>query len=152
MNQKEDKYPEILALKAFCKEKTCTTTILNGTYKIHSFLTPVLFAIDGIEVTLHLQDEYEDLSLNNPLLNNVLCLQELELIEDSTDYLNWLQFQSINKSTEKLRSYYQQIVNIIPSIRSKFTNNIITSFIPGLDCELNSNSMYYLRKDSSYSS
>lgn len=145
MSQKEDNYPEVIALKTFCKEKNCSTKELNNSYKIHPYLTPVLFKISSTEVIIHLHDEYEDLKINNPLLNNMLCLQELELIEDSTDYLNWLQFQTINKSTEKLRTYYQQMVNTIPSLRLKFPNNIITSFIQGLDYELNSNSMYYLR-------
>ena len=147
MSQKEDKYPEIVALKAFCKEKKCATNILDNSYRIHPYLTPVLLIIDGIEIIVQIQDEYSDLKNKNSLLDIILCLQELELIEDSTDYLNWLQFQSIKKSTEELRSYYQDMVVNIPILRSKFINNTITSFVSGLDYQLNSNSIYYLRKN-----
>ncbi|RZN83532.1 MAG: hypothetical protein EVB11_04985 [Winogradskyella sp.] len=140
-------YPEVIALKSFIKDENCTAKQLDASYKIHEFLTPAVLCINTIEIVVQLQDEYDDLSVNNPLLTIVLCLQELELIEDSTDYLNWLQFQNIKKSTEKLRSYYQHMVGIIPNLRPKFANNTITSFIPGLDYELNSNSMFYLRQN-----
>ncbi|WP_299116833.1 hypothetical protein [uncultured Winogradskyella sp.] len=140
------KYPEVIALKGFIKDKNCTAKQLDVSYKIHEFLTPIQLHIGTIEIIIQVQDEYNDLSINNPLLTIVLSLQELELIEDSTDYLNWLQFLCIKKSTEKLRSYFQHMVSIIPSLRSKFANSTISSFIPGLDYELNSNSIYYLRK------
>ncbi|MDY8136064.1 hypothetical protein [Aquimarina sp. 2201CG5-10] len=147
MSQKEDKYPEVIALKAFCIEKNCATRKLDDSYTLHSFFTPILLLIDSVEIVIQVQDEYNDIAINNSLLNIVLCLQELELIEDSTDYLNWLQFQSIKKSTETLRSYYQKMVDVIPDLRPKFAHKTITSFIPGIDYQLNSNSMYYLRKN-----
>ncbi|WP_377712118.1 hypothetical protein [Pseudofulvibacter geojedonensis] len=146
MNQKEDKYPEIIALKRFCKEKNCFTKQADSSYNIHPYLTPILLFIGNEEVLIQVQDEYEDLFKDNVLLNVILCLQELELVEDSTDYLNWLQLQSIEKSTESLRLYYQNMVKTVSKLRVQFPNNRITAFIPDLDYQLNSNSMYYLRK------
>ncbi|RNC86256.1 MAG: hypothetical protein ED556_08130 [Winogradskyella sp.] len=139
-------YPEVTALKRFIKANNCSAKVLDAPYTIHEFLTPLQLRIGTIDVTIHVQDEYNDLSIGNPLLTIMLCLQELEEIEDSTDYLNWLNFQGIKISTEPLRSYYQNMVTIMPSIRANFTNNTITAFIPGLDYQLNSNSIYYLRE------
>ncbi len=138
-------YPEIAALKKFISDYNVHIQP-QTTSPILQTLIPLSVQIANHKFTVYVQDEYDDLTTNNLTIYTLLVLRELELIEDSTDYLNWCHMQCINASTESLRSYYQEITKYIPKLYPNFNTNKITSFISDLDYQLNSGAMQWLLK------
>lgn len=103
-------------------------------------------SIKNESLLLLIQDEYKDLEYPNTLLHLVLVLRELELMEDSTDYLNWCKMQGVLTHSEPLRNYYQEMVRVhIPKLKNLFKHQKITSFISDLDFQLNSGPAQFLR-------
>lgn len=138
------KYPEIEKLEGFITQNNVSTTI-SSQITIDEDLTPVVFTLKKIETILYIQDEYEDLDLNNPILNCLLTLMELDAIDDSNDYLQWCNFLNLEANNHQLLSYYTDCVKLIADIKPYFPNNKIECFISGLDFELNAGAAQYLR-------
>lgn len=142
-----NRYPEIDNIHNFIKTNEViiryskTSTLQNG-------LIPLTLSLKNSEHQIYVMDEYDDLRFNNPLLNAVLVFQELEIIEDSTDYLNWCKQQSIQANNEVLRVYYMNMITTLPNIARYFPNNTITSFVSGLDFQLNAGAAQRLRSRS----
>jgi hypothetical protein len=108
-------------------------------------LVPMELKIGDKTYTVHVIDEYNDLNYYNQLLNFVLVFRELELINDSTDYLDWCKQQALKVNNDALSNYYTDTINLIPEISDYFANKEITSFIQDLDFQLNSGAIQYLR-------
>ena len=56
--------------------------------------------------TIYIDDEYNDVNEENPLMYFFLILRELEIYKDSTDYLNWCKQVGLHTDDEQLRQYY----------------------------------------------
>lgn len=139
-------YSEITALKKFISDHNVRIQFHDGS-SILQDLIPLSVRIADHKFIVYVQDEYEDLKAKKLTINTVLVLRELELIEDSTDYLNWCQLQDINATTEALRSYYQDITKNIHRLYDCFDDNKITSFISDLDYQLSAGAMQWLLKN-----
>ena len=137
-------YPEIKELKDFFKGHAINIKLLDEK-PIGSHLTPVQFSIDGLVNTIHVIDEYNDLARKNKYLDLVVVLRELEMIEDSTDYLDWCKQQGLEVNNNLLMSYYQDMVKNIVDIRAYFPSGEINSFISDWAFEMNAGAAQYLR-------
>lgn len=140
----KNNYPEIERLELFIKQNNISVTRL-AQKSIDSQLTPVQLRFKKKLSTIYIADEYEDLELNNPILNCLLTLMELDAIDDSNDYLQWCDFLNLEANNHQLLSYYKDCVKLITDIKPYFPNNKIDCFISGLDFELNAGAAQYLR-------
>ena len=139
----KQKYPEIDALKKFYDTnnfliQNITPSIFEGV-----FVTTIL--LNEISYKVFIQDEYHDLEIKNTLLHAVLVLREWEIIDDSTDYLDWCRQQGFPAKNEVLRQYYQEATANTPQITSYFKDSKLTSFITDLDFQLNAGAAQFLR-------
>ena len=137
-------YPELDLLKKLVK--THAITITSSTSEaINDDLVPVILIIQNKEFLIQIMDEYNDLKVNNPLLNVVLVLRELEMINDSTDFLDWVKQQGLNSNNHKLLDYYTSICKRYDTLASYFPGDQLTSFVSDLDFQLNAGPVQMLR-------
>ena len=139
----KQKYPEIDALKKFYD--TNNILIQNITPSIFEGVFVITILLNDISHKVFIQDEYRDLEIKNTLLHAVLVLREWEIIDDSTDYLDWCRQQGFPAKNEVLRQYYQEATANTPQIISYFKDNKLTSFITDLDFQLNAGAAQFLR-------
>ncbi len=144
MTLKENQYPEINHIHSFIKKYDVVINIINSD-KPQNGLTPLTLKLKNLEHVIYMMDEYDDLRFNNPLLNFVLVFRELELIADSTDYLNWCKQQSIDAHNDVLSAYYADLASALPDIAKCFPDYNITSFVSDLDFQLNAGVIQTLR-------
>jgi len=140
-------YTEINALEEFMNKYGVVIDI--DTREAYDFdFVKASVVIDSLNLDVLIEDEYDDLLLNDPRVDLVLVLRELELIDHSSDYLHWCRLQGLLCSTErgKLHSYYQNIVWILPKLYQIFGKNEIETFVSDLDFELNTGAMLHLRE------
>ncbi|MDC8005041.1 hypothetical protein POV27_13345 [Aureisphaera galaxeae] len=138
------RYPEIEALKAFI-EKHSVTAKNSNSERILEGLLPVYFEMGRIAVEIQVQDEYNDLSRNNDLLSVVLCLRELEMIDEAENYEGWC-FQNGIKGNEALQVYFTEIEKVVPQLKQYFLDKELDSFISDWDFQLNAGAIQELRK------
>lgn len=140
-----DSYPEINNIQNFI---TSNKVYINKTNseQIDNKLKPLHLRIGKSTHIVHVDDEYEDLRYNNNLLNFVLVFRELELINETTDFLDWCKQQALNATNDKLLNYYKDTVKLLPGINDYFPNKKLTSFISDLDFQLNAGAIQCLRK------
>ncbi len=141
----EKPYKEIKALTSFIEEHTISAKKADID-AIHADLVPVTLQIANKNILVQVMDEYNDLSHQNGLLTVVLCLRELELLEDSFNVAQWYKQQGLTSSSEKLENYYKSIIKELPELKVHFPNGALTSFIPDLDFQLNAGAAQALRK------
>ncbi|MBW2938985.1 hypothetical protein KXJ69_12785 [Aureisphaera sp. CAU 1614] len=139
----QHKYTEIDALEKFYD--TNNILILNITPSIFEGVFVITILLNDVSYKVFIQDEYRDLEIRNTLLHAVLVLREWEIIDDSTDYLDWCRQQGFPVKNEVLRQYYQETSANIPQITSYFKDNKLNSFITDLDFQLNARAAQFLR-------
>ena len=139
----QHKYPEIDALKKFCTTNHFQLQNITPSKIEGVFVTTIL--LNKISYKVLIQDEYRDLEIKNTLLHAVLVIREWEIIDDSTDYLDWCRQQGFPANNEVLRQYYQETITNIPQISSYFKDSKLTSFITDLDFQLNAGAAQFLR-------
>lgn len=61
---------------------------------------------------MYIDDEYDDFSEDNQLLNFYLVLRSLELYEESIDFLHWCQLFSLPSNNEELRQAYMETESV----------------------------------------
>ena len=111
-------YPEIRALDLFIEKQdvqfrkddsgAAVFDLISGYLEISKTIYPV-----------YIDDEYLDLEKKDERIGIVLALREFEIIEESTDYLNWCTMLGIPANSEVLRTYYQESVKRIVEVRSR---------------------------------
>ena len=136
-------YFEINALKEFYTSQKIQVSILESSPVQDTFLAMLTLGNTSLEVLL--LDEYNDRMLPNRLLHVVLVLKELEIIEESTDYLDWCNQQGFSTNDEFLLPYYQKMVNELPKLSSYFPKGKVTSFISDWDIQLDAGAAQFLR-------
>ena len=93
--------------------------------------------------TIYIDDEYNDVNEANPLLCFFLILRELEIYNDSTDYLNWCKQVGVNADDEQLRQYYITLGTSYKKIEKILGE--IDSCISSLDYQLSTGAIKKLR-------
>ena len=136
-------YPEIDALKEFHSAQKISLSILPESPIEDTSLFNITISNQSFQVIV--QDEYGDLALPNTLLHLVLVLNELILINDSTDFLDWCNLQGFQANNTFLLSYYQDMVQLLSGLSKYFTNGKITAFISDWDFQLNAGAAQFLR-------
>lgn len=137
-------YEEIQALNSFIRSYDVRFNRSDGNPAPFN-LTYGSLIISERQFRVFIEDEYEDLLLPDPRIPVVLALREFELIEESTDYLNWCRMLAVAASSEVLRNYYQETVRELPELMLYFDSGELTSFISDLDFQLNAGAMQWLR-------
>ena len=138
-------YIEIVLIQNIMADNQITLSKISGP-DINSNFHSMGLSIVKEKYVVKILDEYEDLKYNNPILDFVLVIRELELLNDSKDYLDWSKVQGIEPNNDELRDYYITITKALPVISEYFPNKEITSFINDLDFQLNAGAMQLLRK------
>lgn len=107
-------------------------------------LSKVELKIKDKSFSIYIHDEYNDLIINNPLLNLCLVLRELELYKDCSDFLDWCNNQNVIASNEDLRGYYMKLDKTYYAIENIIGQ--IDSQISDLDFQLNAGAIAELRR------
>ena len=137
-------YKEIDLLNDLIEKQQLRLVSISELYEGIS-LIPVQFQFQNKVFEVLIDDEYNDLSIKNNTLNILLVLRSLAIIDDSKDYLEWINFHNQNASSIKLLDYYKNIIPTIENIKSTFKDGEIECFISDLDFELNAGAMQLLR-------
>ena len=99
--------------------------------------------LNGSSFIIYIDDEYNDVNENNPLLCFFLILRELEIFKDSTDYLNWCKQLGVNANDETLRQYYISLSSTYTKIEKMLGK--IDSCISSMDYQLSTGVVQKLR-------
>ena len=138
-------YPELIALQSFVAEHQVRVKLLTESDPLIPDHSAVYFTMAAKSTTLYLDDEYRDLQIDNPLLHIACCLDHLEVVDDSDDYLQWCNEMGYDPAKTKLLDHYKLLVAYNDSIRSCFRNQKIESFVNSLDFQLNQRAAQALR-------
>lgn len=138
-------YPEIdrlktLWLKHAVKTKTDRGQLLQG----KSYYPKVQFTLGGQNFELFVDDEYDDLERNTPLLSFCLILRELEGYAYTPDYEVWCQERSLDPNAEDAYQAFKQLEKVYGKVKSILGK--IDSQISDFDFELNAGAAQALRK------
>lgn len=141
-----NEYPEIEALnQLWVKHKVMVKTDRSKLLDGKSYYPSVEFTLGNRTFQLFVDDEYDDLKKNYPLLNFCLVLRELEGYEYSENYQQWCQERffepevaAINEAYEQLALVYKEVKEILGEIDSKISD---------YDFELNAGAAQAIRKE-----
>lgn len=140
-------YPELRALKKFSQAHQLEIISKGSPSKLLPDHHMISFCFRSEPIELHYHDEYGDLQTNNTLLHIACCLQELEAVEESADYLQWCTENGFDAANSGLLDYYKALVHFNDSIRTYFKDQRIESFVNSLDFQLNQRAVQALRNN-----
>ena len=138
-------YKEIDALNnIYIKHKVeirfSTTGFLADNKDYHS----VEFKAGGKLFNFYVEDEYDDIRYNYPLLNLCLVLRELEYYIDTDDYLIWCNERSLDVKNIDIQAHYKNLGSIYREVENIIGK--IDSQISDWDFEMGSGASWELRK------
>ncbi|MCT4623373.1 MAG: hypothetical protein N4A46_07090 [Schleiferiaceae bacterium] len=140
------KYPEIEKLnEVFIKHKAFTKIDRRFTLAGDEYYPKVHFELSGTHFEIYVDDEYDDLRKNYPLLNLCLVLRELEGFDYSRNYEVWCQerYKEIKNPQVKANfDHLEEVYNSVEKILGK-----IDSFVTDFDFEMNAGAAQALRRD-----
>ncbi len=139
-------YPEIDTLnELWTKHKVETKIDRSQLLEGRPYYPLVRFKIGGEDFELFVDDEYDDLKKNYPLLNFCLVLRELEGFQDTKDFEYWCQERSLDSTDPQvfyafnhLEETYEKVVKIMGSI---------DSHVSDWDFEMNTGAAQELRRN-----
>lgn len=140
-------YPEIFELIDFVKQRQIRTEVLGRQSEAFPYCEAVLFKIQQHSQTLFIDNEYRDFDVEKPYLHAELCLQHLEDVEESEDYLQWTQWLGLETASSEVMNYYTDLVRFNDKIRHLFNGQSIESFVHSFDFELNQKAAQALRNE-----
>lgn len=123
-------YPEIESLnKIIARYKVVITTDWSQVIAAKEYYPKVVFKIRDKIFELYVDDEYEDLKENNPMLDLCLVLRELESYNLAEDYLIWCAVKILPPEDSRvlqlyrdLGTTYRDVSTIIGTIDSKVSD------------------------------
>ncbi len=139
------KYPEIKALnniyiKHQVEIRFSTTEFLAG----DKDYCAVTFKLGTKEFNFFVEDEYDDIQYDYPLLNLCLVLRELEYYIETDDYLLWCKERSLDEKNTAILSHYKNLGKVYREVEKIIGN--IDSQISDWDFEMGSGASWELRK------
>ena len=140
-------YPEIFELIDFVKKVNIRTEVMGIQSEAFPYCEAVKFQIKGFAQVLYVDNEYSDFNINKPYLHAELCLQHLEEVEESKDFLEWTRWLGLKASSTEVLQYYRDLVSFNDKIRSLFSTQTIESFVLSFDFELNQKAAQALRNE-----
>ena len=138
-------YPEIEALNnIFIKHKVeirfSTTEFLAGNKDYRA----VALKLEDSTFNFYVDDEYDDVRYNYPLLNLCLVLRELEYYADSDDYLLWCKEHLLSPKNNDVLAHFKNLATIYTGVEKIIGK--INSHISDWDFEMGSGASWELRK------
>lgn len=138
-------YPEIKALNdIYVKHKVMIKITREQILDNDKDYPSVDFQLAGKTFKIFVDDEYQDLRYNYPLLNLCLVLRELESFDDSRDYEIWCQERYKDAQNEQVKANHQHLGEIYEEIKQILGN--IDSQVSDFDFEMNARAAQRLRK------
>ena len=136
-------YNELNYLSSYFNKKSVSIK-RNATKDIQPFKRLELNLDNNIYI-IYVDDEYNDVNEANQLMCFFLILRELEIFNDSTDYLNWCKQLGVNLIAydQKLRAYYNSLKISYSEIEKALGK--IDSCISSLDYQLSTGVVKKLR-------
>lgn len=139
------KYPEINALnQIYIKHKVeirfSQTDLLGGTKDYRA----VTFKLEERVFNFYVEDEYEDMRYNYPLLNLCLVLRELEGYSEADDYLTWSRDRYLDPKNEEVLAHFKNLAPVYSEVEKIIGK--IDSQLSDWDFEMGSGASWELRK------
>ena len=140
----EQEYPEIKVLKDIYQKHNVKIVVSNkdflgGNTDYHA----IEFTLGDETFNMFADDEQSDFQLNNPLLNLVVVLRELDYYTYSNDYLLWCTELKLDSVNTQILSYYRSLSAIYRDIE-KIMGKIDPIF-SDWDFEMNIGGIKFLR-------
>lgn len=136
-------YPEIQALQQIYDDHTIEIRVTKDLYLREKEHTKVTFVLNNLAFELYIDDEYNDLSIGNPLLSLCLVLRELETYNEEEDIVTWSISKGIDPGNPMVLNYYKNLSKIYTQIEQELGK--IDSHISDLDFQLNAGPAQVLR-------
>lgn len=138
-------YPEIEKLNQIyvrykVETKTDRSRLLGGS----PYYPMVLFKLNGKTFQIYVDDEYDDLRLNYPLLNLCLVLRELEGYDYADDILVWCIERGLDPADPHVLGFYRELGRIYKQVEA--TLGKVDPFVSDWDFEMNAGAAQALRR------
>jgi len=104
----------------------------------------VEFKVGGKTFHFFVEDEYDDIRYNYPLLNLCLVLRELEYYTESDDYLLWCKEHYFDPNNANILAHFKNLGDVYKGVEKIIGK--IGSQISDWDFEMGSGASYDLRK------
>lgn len=137
-------FPEIQALKAIYTKHQVSIKVADDDFLAgHQDHPAVDVSLEGQSFRLFVDDEYQDVQINNPILTFCLILRELEHYQEEEDYLKWCTTQFLEPANQQVRAYYMQLGKVYHAVEKIIGE--IDSQISNYDFGLNAGAAQALR-------
>ncbi len=138
-------YPEIEALNQLWVKHRVMIKITREDHLAEKPYYPLVeFQISGKLYKLFIDDEYDDLRYNYPLLNFCLVLRELEGFDLARDPRIWAQERGLDPEHEQVRDYHKYLSIIYQEIEKILIK--IHPQVSDWDFEMNAGAAQQLRR------
>ena len=139
------KYPELNKLNEFYLANKFTSKIHRSELLADlSYYPKVNFTLKDEHFYLFVDDEYDDLKTNYPLLVLCLVLRELEGYEYTNDYKIWCHERYLNPEDSEIKECFQHLKKVYIQVKKMVKE--INSYVTDFDFEMNSGAAQELRK------
>lgn len=138
-------YPEINKLNDFYVKYKFTSKIdrselLDG----KEYYPKMNFSIAGEQFSLFVDDEYDDLRKNYPLLVLCIVLRELEGYEFTNEYEVWCNERYLDAKSSQVKDSFNHLKNVYARITQIVGK--IESYVSDFDFEMNARAAQKLRR------
>ena len=140
-------YPEIERLNEVYVKYRFSWKIDRSQNLVNQEYYPLIrFELEGHKFHLFVDDEYDDLRLNYPLLNLCLILRELEGYEFTSHYETWCQERFFDPENEQVRENFKHLSKVYMEVEKILGK--IDSYVSDFDFEMNAGAAQKLRRSS----
>lgn len=138
-------YPEIKALRDIYKKHKVKIAVSNKDFLGgNTDYYAIKFTLGDQTFNMYAYDEQSDFKIDNPLLNLVVVLRELDYYKDSHDYLLWCLELKLDSANTQVLSYYRSLGAIYREIEKVMGK--IDPIFSDWDFEMNIGGIKYLRE------
>ena len=138
-------YPEINRLNdIYVQHKVVTKTDRSQLLAGKEYYPLVRFELSGQKFELFVDDEYDDLRKNYPLLNLCLVLRELEGYDYARDYEIWCQERFLDPKNAQVKANYTHLAKVYASVKRILGK--VDGQVSDYDFELNAGAAQKLRR------
>jgi len=139
------KYPEVIALnELYVKHKVEIHFDSSDFLAGKKYYLKTNFTLEAKVFQFYVDDEYNDVRFNNPLLNLCLVLRELEGYQYTQDYLVWCQERYLDPKNETVLANFRDLADIYREVEKILGD--INSQVSDWDFEMGSGASSELRK------
>ncbi len=138
-------YPEIEALnQIYITHKVVTKTNRSQLLAGKAYYPLVHVTIAGQHFNVFVDDEYDDLRYNYPLLNLCLVLRELEGYALATEYEIWCQERLLDSANPQVKENHKHLATVYKAVTQLLGE--VNSHVTDYDFELNAGAAQRLRR------